>query len=246
MTGHRTGAVTAFSQRDPRWANDRLGDSTYTMATAGCLVTAAASMLVDFGVETDPGRLNQWLRENNGYKDGCLFRFYALARLGADLVQLIRPPAAPLTGYVLDAVDDDDHAAIAELPRDAANTHWVRICAGIIDSGFTWYIMDPWQPPGTELTTVRRAYPRAKLRSLAAYTRSAGRCKAEAACPGRALPRGACRDAGLLQGLPEVSPTLAQQVLRTPPRTIRREPTINWEAIAAARRALRGENRGDR
>jgi hypothetical protein len=243
-----------FSQRDPRWAGDLLGNSTYTIGQAGCLITAAASMLSDFGCNTDPHRLNAWLTDHNGYKDGCLLRFAALAGLGADLVQLIRPPAAPLAGTVLDALDAG-HGVIAELPRDATGTHWVRICAGVLDRGFTWYIMDPWQLPGAEHTTVRRAYPRAKLRSIAVYAPSDAHCEAArprpaaerggwASDPARTPPRAAHPGAASTQDPHGLPPGPRQQVIGTPPGTRSLRLTINRDATAAARNALQSGTRG--
>jgi hypothetical protein len=258
---------TPFSQHDPRWANDTLGDPAeyprpYTLAQAGCLVTAAASMLADFGTPTDPHRLNLWLRDHNGYKDGCLLRFAALAGLGADLMELIRPPAAPLSGTVLDALDAG-HAVIAELLRDAITTHtmpqqlrhWVRLCAGVLDRGFTWYIVDPWQLPGAELTTMRRAYPRAKLRSIAVYAPSDARCEAprpglaaeragRAGNPALTSPWAAHPGAGSTQDPQGLPPGPSQQVIRTPPQAMSHPLTINRDAIAAARKALQGRTQG--
>jgi len=44
-----------FLQRDPRWAAGLLGSSDITIGKAGCLVTAAATMMSDWGAATDPG-----------------------------------------------------------------------------------------------------------------------------------------------------------------------------------------------
>jgi hypothetical protein len=178
----------------------------------------------------DPKSLNAWLRDHDGYEDGCLFRFHAIADLGADLVELIRSPARLLTGRILDALDAG-HPVVAEIPRNAATTHWVRIYAGVLDPGFTWYIMDPWQLPGAELTTVRRAYPRAKLRSIAVYAPSG--------------PRGGTTGttAGPTQDPQRKRPGPAQQALRVL-RMTERDPLqikINRDVIAAAHRALHGQ-----
>ena len=54
--------ITSFSQRDTRWQAELLGTGPITIGRAGCLITAMASILVDFGVPTDPHRLNLWLR----------------------------------------------------------------------------------------------------------------------------------------------------------------------------------------
>jgi hypothetical protein len=160
--------MTAFSQRDPRWASDLLGSSKYTLAQAGCLVTAAASMLADFSVPTDPHRLNLWLREHAGYSQGCLFRFYAVTGLGADLTTLARPPATPRPAEIADALEHGA-AVLAEIipkPAQPDRRHWIRILSPLPHD---WHVMDPWQLPGREPITLTAAYPTATLRSVAIY-----------------------------------------------------------------------------
>ena len=57
----------AFRQKDPRWANERLGGSSETLETDGCLVTATAMALGNLGFDTDPGDLNARLKSVGGY-----------------------------------------------------------------------------------------------------------------------------------------------------------------------------------
>lgn len=64
---------TAFLQKDPRWANDRLGKSSDTMGTDGCLVTAAAMALGNLGFQTTPKDLNKRLTAQDSFtKQGWL------------------------------------------------------------------------------------------------------------------------------------------------------------------------------
>lgn len=60
--------VQLWSQKDPRWANDRMGTSGVKMAEQGCLVTDVAAYLHFLGVDTDPKRLNQLLNQKGGYQ----------------------------------------------------------------------------------------------------------------------------------------------------------------------------------
>ena len=84
-----------FSQRDPRWAADLLGSSDITLGRAGCLITAAATMVADWGVETEPGRLNAWLRSHGGYLRGNLLIFGTLVGLGAQCIGYVDCKAVP-------------------------------------------------------------------------------------------------------------------------------------------------------
>ncbi len=54
-----------------RWGEDFLGTSkTLTIHTHGCALTAAAMVLDYYNVRTNPGRLNKWLVENEGFDKG--------------------------------------------------------------------------------------------------------------------------------------------------------------------------------
>jgi len=144
--------MTSFSQRDPRWSRNTLGTSALTIGEAGCLITALATILVDWGVNTDPGRLNRWLRDNAGYQDGARLRFYAPAGLGADLVEIIAcrytpAPAATLLDYIALG-----YAVLIEVnarPGKPHASHWTRLTE-------TGQVMDPWQPPGNEVVPLAR------------------------------------------------------------------------------------------
>jgi len=64
---------TVFSQKDPRWASDRLGNTADSMASDGCLVTASAMALSNLGFQTNPKDLNQRLTRTKSYtKKGWL------------------------------------------------------------------------------------------------------------------------------------------------------------------------------
>lgn len=66
--------VPIFAQGDPRWRNDLLGSTTDTMHAVGCAVSSAAMVLASYGIDTDPGRLNQFLTANGGYTpEGWLY-----------------------------------------------------------------------------------------------------------------------------------------------------------------------------
>jgi GH25 family lysozyme M1 (1,4-beta-N-acetylmuramidase) len=60
--------VQLWSQKDPRWGNDRMGSSYRTLAQKGCLVDATSIYLDYLGVDTDPKRYNQLLGLRGGYQ----------------------------------------------------------------------------------------------------------------------------------------------------------------------------------
>ena len=58
--------VPIFAQGDPRWKDDLLGPTEATLHAEGCAVASAAMVLAYYGVDTDPGRLNAFLKEIEG------------------------------------------------------------------------------------------------------------------------------------------------------------------------------------
>lgn len=62
-----------YNQRDEAWNKDKLGDSSYSMGTSGCLTTCIASALstqhrnAGAGREIDPGELNRLFGEKGVY-----------------------------------------------------------------------------------------------------------------------------------------------------------------------------------
>lgn len=156
--------MTQFSQRDQRWSRNPLGTSpTLTIGSAGCLITALAGVLVDWGVNTDPGRLNRWLRTRRGYHDQSRLRFKAVAGLGADLIQLIRCRSVPAPVAILDSQLAPGYAVITEVNADPGRphaSHWLRLLGPADAPGnqTDYTIMDPWRDPGDEVTSLLQAY----------------------------------------------------------------------------------------
>lgn len=143
--------VNAFSQRDGRWANAQLGSSGLTIGKAGCLLTCISSLAADWGVATDPARLNDWLRANGGFVNGSLISFGALGRLGAQVVNYLDCTDIPAPiGQMREALAAGQavFAATDWSPGGAVQTHWVRVLALDAQEG---QVMDPWQMPGGEI-----------------------------------------------------------------------------------------------
>lgn len=145
-----------FSQRDPRWAADKLGTSELTLGQAGCLVTAAAALLASWGVKTDPHALNAYLREGVGFVDDNLFVFSSLAGFGATCTEFIDcarvlAPVARLAEAITNGAGC--LAMVDFTPGGTLQSHWVWITALSEKDG---RIMDPWQAPGQEMLQLSR------------------------------------------------------------------------------------------
>lgn len=60
--------AVAYRQDDMRWADDRLGDSAFTMKSSGCLVSCIASAVsMQTDEEITPGELNRIFSEKHVY-----------------------------------------------------------------------------------------------------------------------------------------------------------------------------------
>lgn len=57
----------AFYQKDKRWAEEKLGRTNDTLASDGCLVTAAAMALANLGFQTNPADLNKRLTHTDSF-----------------------------------------------------------------------------------------------------------------------------------------------------------------------------------
>ena len=154
----------AFSQRDPRWREVRLGASALTISEAGCLLTVVASLLADWGVETDPQRLNSWLMKRRGYLppaaggSACRFVFGSVEPLGARLRSWVDCYSTPANLARVARTLSDGGAVLALVdarPGCEVQAHWVRL---LEVQKRDCLIMDPWQLPGAELGSLVKWY----------------------------------------------------------------------------------------
>lgn len=66
--------VPLFHQGDERWREELLAWGPATLGQEGCAVASAAMVLSSYGDDVDPGSLNRWLQQNQGYtKQGWLY-----------------------------------------------------------------------------------------------------------------------------------------------------------------------------
>ncbi len=146
----------AFSQRDRRWAQQKLGTSSTTVSEAGCAITAGASMLASWGVDIDPKRLNAYLRDHSGYVNGNLLVWSALEAFGVKLERYISCVTTPAPIAELSTKLGQGHGVIVLVnatPGGKMNGHWVRLLT-LADKSAC--IVDPWQLPGCEFTGIDR------------------------------------------------------------------------------------------
>jgi len=141
-------APQAFSQRDPRWANIRLGSSAYTMGGAGCAVTAAAMVASVVQPGITPLWLMEWLNVNFGFTGGGLIYWGKVAEAVPGLTfvgyHLWRSVPADLARLTL-ALHAGPQVIQVDFHPDtgALDSHFVTALR-LLDGGEDVEIIDPW------------------------------------------------------------------------------------------------------
>lgn len=75
-------AFPLYKQCGASWSGAQLGSCAGTsVCKAGCAMSSVAMILKSRGYDTDPGRLNAWLKANGGYS-GCAIYWGSVDRLG--------------------------------------------------------------------------------------------------------------------------------------------------------------------
>ncbi len=134
-----------YRQCDSRWGNDKYGplSSTVTICQSGGFLSSLAMLLDDcdqdlYGFDVNPGTLNQWLRNNNGYTgSGSSITLYVDAT--DKLSNGVKYDAFTQNTATMQYYMDKGDAAI--LCLDAG----VRCVLGYGYSGQTFFVMDPLQ-----------------------------------------------------------------------------------------------------
>lgn len=143
-----------WSQKDPRWANERMGYTYLTMGQEGCLVTNVASYMSFFGIDTDPLRYNQLLTARYGYLYDEVKKQYT-NRMYWKMPEKLWPGKVAMAEYswfnngvgwepFAEKMIQSGRPVLAQvdmIPGGPMNQHWV-ILLGKINN--LWYCSDPW------------------------------------------------------------------------------------------------------
>jgi GH25 family lysozyme M1 (1,4-beta-N-acetylmuramidase) len=141
-------AILPLSQRDPRWANDKMGNSSCTVGRFGCLITSITMALRWFGKDIDVKELNRWLSANGGYVNGTGNLYWgAIPELYSDIYMhtSINCVSIPAPLDKIDALLAQNIPVIVEVDFNPATTpidqHWVLL---IGKQGDDYIVNDPW------------------------------------------------------------------------------------------------------
>jgi len=148
-----------YSQRNPDWSGEPLGSCTTTIGQQGCALTSAAMLLRALGINVNPKMLNDWLKKNRGYVNGCDISWTKVAQydnlnLKQDWIK------GPTRGSLTSPKDlknllDQGKLIIASSKRFSPTPHWVLI-RGYESSGENWSDFLYWDPFDTTVEQATR------------------------------------------------------------------------------------------
>ena len=135
--------VPVFTQDDPRWTLELLGPTFDTLGHAGCAVTSAAMVLSAYGVDTDPGRINQYLMTHAGYTENGWVYWEKAAEVAPG--GQVEKAYEDLPSYAL--IDQNllaGNPVIVRLTLSNGTTHFVVLVG---KEGWNYLIQDPARSP---------------------------------------------------------------------------------------------------
>lgn len=131
-----------FLQGDPAWGQDSLGPTPDSLEIAGCAVASAAMVLGTYGADTDPGRLNAFLKATpGGYTPAGWLYWEKAAEIDPALRPRILPHYENAPSYFL--IDWNllhGNPVIIRLRYPAGTTHFMVVCG---KRGFDYMVRDP-------------------------------------------------------------------------------------------------------
>ncbi len=156
-----------LSQRDPLWANARLGraGSPQTIGKWGCLLTDFTMVANTFGRNITPIQLNRAMVSKGGYLNGYLTKWNALSNVYADIVyggKFDGPSTADLIARIDDSLSQGRPVTVqvdftSDTPYTDNDQHWVLIVG---KDGDDYRINYPWLLPPQE-ASLKTRYGRA-------------------------------------------------------------------------------------
>lgn len=139
--------VTAYRQDDVKWADDTLGDSSFTMESSGCLVSCIASAIsMESGDEVTPGELNRLFTEYGAYDSEGNIQWSAVDKINGYSTKVYPDVSQPEIDQCLAA----GHYPIVRVRAGAVgNFHYVLIVGA--ENG-DYICMDPLKNELTKLS----------------------------------------------------------------------------------------------
>ena len=130
--------VPLFLQGDPAWGQDQSGTGQYNLSQVGCAISSASMVMKFYGIDTDPGRLNRFLRDHHGFDENNDLRWEGPAALAPDRVRHAYEDLPSY--YLIDSNLARGNPVIVRLNLPSGWTHFVVVMG---KQGFDYLIRDP-------------------------------------------------------------------------------------------------------
>ena len=127
-----------FRQADERWGRDLLGATENTVGAEGCALSSAAMVLASYGIDTDPKRLNAFLKTNEGYTPQGWIYWEKAAEIAPEKVRHAYEDLP--TYHLIDSNLCAGNPVIVRLRYPHGVTHFVVIAG---KDGFDYLTRDP-------------------------------------------------------------------------------------------------------
>lgn len=139
--------VAAYRQDDAKWADDALGNSSFTMESSGCLVSCIASAVsMESKEEVTPGELNRLFTEYGAYDSEGNIQWSAVDKINGYSTKVYPDVSQP----EIDQCLADGHYPIVRVRAGAVgNFHYVLIVG--TENG-DYVCMDPLKNELTKLS----------------------------------------------------------------------------------------------
>lgn len=155
------GQITIYQQNHEKWADNTLGDSSFTMQSSGCLVTCIASAISsETGEAVTPGRLNEIFSQNHVYDAEGNIQWAAIDEMEG-YTAVVFPDVA--VTEIESCLENEHYPIVRVRMHGLGNFHYVLI-VGIADGEYI--CMDPLESKLTKLSryldrvyAVRMVYP---------------------------------------------------------------------------------------
>lgn len=145
--------VPNFRQDWEPWKTQNYAFTSEEIQMKGCALTSLAMVLKYYGVDTNPGLLNEWLKENGGYSGGGIINWAKAVTIGEGISYhgIIDFAGAADLDFIKNEINNG-YPVIARMGYKGTS-HYVVICGYQQD---TFFVNDPWyEDPGHTINSIR-------------------------------------------------------------------------------------------
>ena len=156
-----SGKYATWRQRDPKWANIRMGNSSGTIGSIGCLVTSIAILIEKSGVNNkinpfNPGTFVEALNKNGGFDSNGNLQYGAITKVVprfkyVDKVYLNNKSRDEKLALIKQYLDSGYYITAEVLGDTPGSQHWVAVTK--VESNSIFMI-----DPSSEQTNMWNAY----------------------------------------------------------------------------------------